>query len=146
MKINSIKTLILGVFFLFVTLLVSAQPSEPEKPIYSQRVSRLHSALDFSVTSGDLSLNERDLVYMPKNQKGRGSFSLKYDEIRSVKKRFTLIFPNAIVITDMNHARYRLGTYKRRKRTVIKDNKYFAYLFIYCYLNYLFLNQFNYMF
>jgi hypothetical protein len=123
MKMISIKTLILGVFLLFVTEVISAQPSEPEKSIYSQRVSRLHSALDFSVTSGDLSLNERDLVYMPKNQKGRGSFSLKYDEIRSVKKRFTLIFPNAIVITDMNHARYRLGTYKRKKIVEIIESK-----------------------
>ena len=124
MKMISIKTLILGASFLFVTLLVSAQPSEPEKPIYSQKVGRFHTILNpFSFRQGILYLNESDIMFSPRNEKEVDSFVLDYGNIRSVKRGFLFIWPNKIVITDKNFSKFKIQVYKRRKIVEIIESK-----------------------
>jgi hypothetical protein len=124
MKMISIKTLILGVFLLFVTEVVSAQPSEPEKPIYSQRVNRIYSGFDpFSFTTGTLALKHTEIEYIPRNPEGNRHFVLKYEDIISVKKRFLFIVPNLIVITDKNFSKFKIQVYKRRKIVEIIESK-----------------------
>jgi hypothetical protein len=118
MKMISIKTLILGGFFLFVTEVVSAQPSEPEKSIYSQHVNRFHSFLEsFKGSRGVISLEDSKIVYTARNKKGRDSFVLDYKDILSVRNRFL------IVITDKNYSKFKLGTYKRREMLEIIQSK-----------------------
>ena len=40
---------------------------------------------------------------------------MAYRDIVSVKKKCLLVFPNAIVITDKNYVKYKVGTYRRKK-------------------------------
>lgn len=99
-----------------VPQLLSAQSTDNDFSTYAQRVNRFSSIFEpWNSFRGKLTLKETEMAFTPKNAKNKGAFTLEYKDIISVKKRCLLIFPNSIVITDKNYAKYKIGTYKRRE-------------------------------
>lgn len=116
MKKIVIYKLILVSLSVIVPQLLSAQSTDNDFSTYAQRVNRFSSIFEpWNSFRGKLTLKETEMAFTPKNAKNKGAFTLEYKDIISVKKRCLLIFPNSIVITDKNYAKYKIGTYKRRE-------------------------------
>lgn len=93
-----------------------AQSSNKNNYLFTQKVNRFTSIVEpWHSYRGEIMLSNTEIVFSPKNTKNRGAFILEYKNILTVKKRFLIIFPNSIVITDKNYAKYKIGTYKRKR-------------------------------
>ncbi|MDO8967269.1 MAG: hypothetical protein Q8S14_02685 [Algoriphagus sp.] len=116
MKKSTIHKLLLMCIFFTLPKFLSAQSPDNSPEILTQRVSRFSSPFEpWNAFRGELKLKDSEMTFTPKNAKNRGSFLLEYKDLISVKRRCLLIFPNYIVITDKNFAKYKIGTYRRKK-------------------------------
>lgn len=116
MKNIDINKLILVCLSVILPQVLSAQSTDEDSKIYTQKVNRFSSIIEpWNSFRGELTLKETEMAFSPKNAKNKGAFILEYKDIISVKKRYLLIFPNSIVITDKNYAKYKIGTYRRKE-------------------------------
>ncbi|MCH7399553.1 hypothetical protein MM236_16235 [Belliella sp. DSM 107340] len=116
MKKVMLKSWVLVFVLLFKYEFSLAQDNESNPIIYSQKIDRMENILEvWNANRGTLYLRESTVEFVPKNTNGRGAFELEYEDIISVKRRFSLIFPNRIFIIDKNYSKIKIFTYKRRQ-------------------------------